>query len=74
MTVMQVATVSKVWEDNNIARKMATDAFPSMTPRTKHIAVECHWFREHLKEGEIEVKRIDTAIQIGQHFHQRIET
>ena len=68
VTAMQVVTVSRVWEDNNAALKMATDAFLSMTPRTKHIAVEYHWFHEHLKEEEIEVKRIDTAIQLADIF------
>ena len=34
-----------------------------MTPRSKHIAVKYHWFRSHLQEGEIEVRRIDTKVQ-----------
>ena len=64
----QKACVSRVWEDNNACLKMATDLFPTMTPRTKHFAVEYHWFREHMKEGEIEAKRIDTDIQLADIF------
>ena len=26
-----------------------------MTPRAKHIAIKYHWFKEHIKEGEIKV-------------------
>jgi hypothetical protein len=41
----------------------ATADDPNMTPRTKHIAIKYHWFCSHLKVGEIEIKRIDTAVQ-----------
>ena len=37
--------------------------FPGMTPRSKHIAVKYHWFREHLVAGQIEVHRVDTKEQ-----------
>ena len=59
----EVSKVCTVWEDNNGALTMANAQFPSMTPRSKHIAVKYHWFREHLKKGEIEVKKIDTKFQ-----------
>ena len=74
----QVSKISRVWEDNNTCIKMATDSFPNMTPRSKHIAVEYHWFRECLMEhasdkikekiGAIEVKRIDTDKQLADIF------
>jgi hypothetical protein len=57
------STISTVWEDNNGALILANAPYPNMTPRTKHIAVKYHWFREHIKTGEIEVKRIDTHVQ-----------
>lgn len=37
--------------------------FPNMMPRTKHIAIKYHWFKSHIKEGEIEVKVINTKVQ-----------
>jgi hypothetical protein len=45
--------ISMVWEDNNGVLKMVAGEYPNMTPRTKHIAVKYHWFRSHLKPGEI---------------------
>jgi hypothetical protein len=58
-----VTNVSMVWEDNNGVLKMVDAEYPNMTPRSKHIAVKYHWFRQHLKPGEIEMKRIDTKEQ-----------
>jgi hypothetical protein len=59
----QLANVICVWEDNNAALKLANAPYPTMSPRTKHIACKYHWFREHLIPGEIEVLRIDTKLQ-----------
>jgi predicted alpha-1,6-mannanase (GH76 family) len=42
---------------------MMNNEYPKMTPRTKHIACKYWWFIEHLREGEIEAKRIDTKLQ-----------
>jgi hypothetical protein len=56
-------TVSIVWDDNNGVLTMCKNDYPNMTPRSKHIAVKYHWFCEHLKPGEMEMKRIDTALQ-----------
>ena len=58
-----VTDVSMVWEDNNAVLTMCEADYPNMTPRSKHIAVKYHWFREHLVPGEIEMKRIDTSVQ-----------
>jgi hypothetical protein len=59
----EVTKVCAVWEDNNAALKLANAQFPNMTPRTKHIAIKYHWFKSHIKEGQIEVCRIDTKVQ-----------
>lgn len=59
----ELTKVCAVWEDNNAALKLATAQFPNMTPRTKHIAVKYHWFKQHLEEGKIEVRSIDTKVQ-----------
>ena len=59
----ELTKVSTVWEDNNAALILAKAEYPNMMPRSKHIAVKYHWFRSHLQEGEIEIKRIDTTVQ-----------
>ena len=40
-------TYSKVFEDNNGALILAST--PRMTPRSKHIAVKYHFFKEHVR-------------------------
>jgi hypothetical protein len=43
--------------------KLANAQFPNMTARTKHIAIKYHWFKSHIKEGEIEVRSIAMKVQ-----------
>ena len=57
---------STVYEDNNACLKHAMA--PKMSPRTKHIAVKYHFFREKVRNLEIEVVRIDTGNQIADIF------
>ncbi|MGH7974287.1 MAG: reverse transcriptase domain-containing protein [bacterium] len=57
----QTATHSTVFEDNNGALSLAHT--PAMTPRSKHIAVKYHFFREHVRRGTMVVKKIDTDKQ-----------
>lgn len=58
---------SKVFEDNNGALTLATA--PKISPRTKHIAVKYHFFREHVgKEKGIEILKIDTNEQLADAF------
>jgi len=52
-----------LFEDNNGAIKLVTA--PKMRPRTKHIALKYHHFREHVCNGTVKIKRIDTAEQIA---------
>jgi hypothetical protein len=42
------STISTVFEDNRAAEILATTNPPRLTPRSKHIAVKYHWFREQL--------------------------
>jgi len=70
----EVTKVCAVWEDNNAALKLANAQFPNMTPRTKHIAIKYHWFKENIKEGEIEVRAIDTKVQKADIFTKGIAT
>jgi hypothetical protein len=70
----EVAKVCAVWEDNDAALKLATSQFPpNMTPRTKHIGIKYHWFKEHIVEGEIEVRSIDTKVQKADIFTKGLD-
>ena len=53
----------KVFEDNNGALELANK--PKFRPRTKHIGVKYHHFRDSVKSGEIEALPIDTKEQIA---------
>ena len=39
-----------------------------MRPRTKHLAVRLHHFRDHIKRGDITVEHISTKEQIADMF------
>ena len=52
-----------VWEDNESCIKVANS--PKFTPRTKHIAIKYHHFREQVYNGIIKIKSIDTKVQIA---------
>ena len=78
--VLEIATAVKVdidktatikttiHEDNVGALTLANMELPRMTPRSKHIAVKYHWFREHIQPGVIDVVKIDTNDQLGDIF------
>ena len=59
----QQSSISIVWEDNQAASILATHDPPKLTPRSKHIALKYHWFREHLIPGAIELQYISTDAQ-----------
>ena len=61
-------TLSRVFKDNYACRKLALLTMPKMTPRSKHIAVKYHWFREKLEELNIEILRVDTKEQLADIF------
>jgi hypothetical protein len=58
-----VRSRSTVYEDNNGALALAN--MPHMTPRSKHIAIKYHHFREHVQSGSIEIVKIDTHAQLA---------
>ena len=60
--------LSRVFEDNEACRKLASSTMPKLTPRSKHIAVKYHWFREHLEALNIEILPIDTKEQLADIF------
>jgi hypothetical protein len=53
----------KVYEDNSGALEMGK--LPKMRPRTKHICVRMHHFREHVRKGLINLHKIPTRYQLA---------
>jgi hypothetical protein len=53
----------KVFEDNIGALEMAR--LPKMRPRTKHLCIRLHHFREKVRKGEISIHHIATELQIA---------
>ena len=51
----------KLFEDNNGA--LTTAQVPRITARNQHFAVKCHFFRDHVSRGNIQVLKIDTTKQ-----------
>ena len=56
--------LSRVFEDNEACRRLASSTILKMTPRSKHIAVKYHWFREYLERLNVEFLSIDTKAQL----------
>ena len=61
-----------VFEDNNGALELATK--PRYRPRTKHICIKYHHFREHVRKGNVKIKAIDTREQIADQFTKGLPT
>ena len=55
-----------LFEDNIGAETLAKA--PKMNPRTKHIAIKYHFFREAVKEKILNIERIDTKNQLADIF------
>jgi hypothetical protein len=53
----------KVFEDNSGALEMGR--LPKMRPRTKHICVRMHHFREHVRQGRISLHKIPSRLQLA---------
>jgi hypothetical protein len=44
-----------------------------MTPLSKHYAAKCHWFREHIGPGNIQLIKIKTKDQLGDLFTKGLD-
>jgi len=53
----------KVMEDNSGALEMAR--LPKMRPRTKHLCVKLHHFRDRVKDGSIAIHKVPTRFQLA---------
>jgi hypothetical protein len=56
----------KVFEDNQAALQLARE--PKLRPRTKHLAVRLHHFREHVRRKVINIVHVGTKDQIADIF------
>jgi Reverse transcriptase (RNA-dependent DNA polymerase) len=61
-----VRSYSKIYEDNTACLSQAS--MPKMTPRTKHIAVSYHWFREYVASGALHICKVDTKANLADIF------
>ena len=59
-----------LFEDNIGAQTLAQA--PKMTPRTKHIAIKYHHFRESVKSGILIIERVDTTQQLADVFTKAV--
>jgi len=56
----------RVFEDNSGALEMANNH--RFCPRTKHINVKLHHFRDYVARGEIVIKQIHTTLQLADYL------
>ena len=57
---------STVFEDNKGCVELAKT--PKMRPRTRHIAIKYHHFREYVHKGLIQIEWIDTKNQLAEYL------
>jgi hypothetical protein len=55
---------SIIWEDNKGYSHLANDPLQNR-PRTKHISIEWHHFRDEIQKGNIKITKIHTSLHIS---------
>jgi hypothetical protein len=60
----------RVFEDNAACIELAKE--PKLRPRTKHLAVRLHHFRDYVQRGEIDIHHINTKHQIADIFTKNL--
>jgi len=63
MTTTPPRVHCKVYKENEGCQSMAT--LPKMRPRTKHLGIRMHHFREHVKQGKITIHKVPTRYQLA---------
>ena len=71
MTAEKAKVHCRVFEDNSGALEMAT--VHKYRPRTKHLNVKLHHFREYVESGEISIHKIDTTQQVADYLTKPLE-
>ena len=66
MSLKRTSVKCKVFEDNNGAIELAKAL--NIRPRIKHMSLEYHHSREHVRKGFIEINSIDTLEQVAEIF------
>ena len=61
----------KAFEDNIGALELAK--VPKMRPRTKHINLVFHHFREHVRKGIVSIHHVSTTLQIADMLTKPLE-
>ena len=64
-------THSTIFKDNNGALELTRA--PKYRPRTKHIAIKYHHFRDHVKNKMIRIEAIHTKEQIADIFTKPLD-
>ena len=59
----RLKVMCKVFKDNSGALEIATNH--KYRPRTKHISVKLHHFRDYVAQGEIKISKIDMLNQLA---------
>ena len=67
---LRFVSSSTVYEDNNGYIVVATS--PRMTPLSNHIAVKCHWFRQHVGK-EFVIWKIESENQKADIFTKGLQ-
>jgi hypothetical protein len=70
--VQQATTHSTVFEDNKGCVDLI--AAPTMCPRSRHISIKHHHFREHVRKGLIRIRWISTDMQLADIFTKPLAT
>jgi hypothetical protein len=55
---------SIIWEDNQGCIHIANDHLQNR-PRTKHISIKSHHFRDEIQKGNIKITKINTSLNIS---------
>jgi hypothetical protein len=58
---------SKIFEDNNTCIIIATTE-TQFKPRTKHISLKFHHFQDHVRNGILEIIKVDTDENLADIF------
>jgi hypothetical protein len=66
ITSSEATTFSTVFEDSKGCVDLI--AAPTMRPRSRHISIKYHHFREHVRSGQIRIKWISTTAQLADIF------